>query len=50
MDLNNSLNNEEHQRFINSKACREIKTLARNYSDKQIWNNKPLMGVIKRLS
>lgn len=44
------MNNEEHQRFLNSKECREIKTLTRNYSDKQIWNNKPLIEVIKRLS
>ena len=28
----------------------EIRTLARRYSDQQIWNNKPLMRVIKRLS
>lgn len=28
----------------------EIRTLARRYSDQQLWNNKPLMRVIKRLS
>lgn len=37
MDLNKDLNDE-------------IRTLARKYSDQQIWNNKPLMRVIKRLS
>lgn len=37
MDLNKELNDE-------------IRTLARRYSDQQLWNNKPLMRVIKRLS
>lgn len=37
MDLNQELNDE-------------IKALARKYSDQQIWNNKPLMRVIKKLS
>lgn len=37
MDLNKDLNDE-------------IRTLARRYSDQQLWNNKPLIRTIKRLS
>ena len=35
---------------FNKELNDEIRTLARRYSDQQIWNNKPLMRVIKRLS
>lgn len=35
---------------FNKELNDEIRTLARRYSDQQLWNNKPLMRVIKRLS
>lgn len=35
---------------LDKALINKIKTLAREYSDQQIWNNKPLMRVINKLS